>query len=89
MEGARECFLINETLAKLKIGNSAVNYMALARGPAADFDEWANIVGEDGWKWRNILPLMKEVRVIVRAFRCVELRSCSSLRSLTRSYLQI
>lgn len=35
--------------------------MALARGPADDYDEWAKIVGEDGWKWENILPLMREV----------------------------
>ncbi|KAJ5623181.1 glucose-methanol-choline oxidoreductase [Penicillium lividum] len=42
-------------------GSSAVNYMALARGPAADYDEWAKIVNEDGWMWRNILPLMREL----------------------------
>ncbi|KAJ5689949.1 glucose-methanol-choline oxidoreductase [Penicillium macrosclerotiorum] len=42
-------------------GSSAVNYMALARGPAADYDEWAKVVGDDGWKWKNILPLMREL----------------------------
>ncbi|KAJ5292832.1 uncharacterized protein N7443_008785 [Penicillium atrosanguineum] len=47
-------------------GSSAVNYMALARGPAADYDEWAKIVGEDGWKWKNILPLMREVGILKR-----------------------
>lgn len=41
--------------------NSAVNYMALARGPAADYDEWAKRTGDEGWKWENVLPLMKEV----------------------------
>ncbi|KOC13096.1 hypothetical protein AFLA70_520g000691 [Aspergillus flavus AF70] len=44
-------------------GSSAVNYMALARGPAADYDEWAKMVGDDGWKWENIFPLMKQVRI--------------------------
>ena len=39
----------------------AVNYMALARGPAADYDEWADLVGDESWKWKNILPLMREV----------------------------
>jgi choline dehydrogenase-like flavoprotein len=34
--------------------------MALARGPAADYDEWPKMVGDDGWKWENILPLMKQ-----------------------------
>ncbi|KAJ6037173.1 glucose-methanol-choline oxidoreductase [Penicillium herquei] len=42
-------------------GSSAVNYMALARGPAADYDDWAKMVGDDGWSWKNILPLMKEL----------------------------
>ncbi|KAF2496532.1 glucose-methanol-choline oxidoreductase [Lophium mytilinum] len=40
-------------------GSSAVNYMALARGPAADYDEWAKLTGDEGWKWDNVLPLMK------------------------------
>ncbi|KAJ1715544.1 hypothetical protein AFGD_002927 [Aspergillus flavus] len=43
-------------------GSSAVNYMALARGPAADYDEWAKMVGDDGWKWENIFPLMKQLK---------------------------
>ncbi|PWY63978.1 glucose-methanol-choline oxidoreductase [Aspergillus eucalypticola CBS 122712] len=42
-------------------GSSAVNYMALARGPAADYDEWARLTGNDGWKWESVLPLMKEL----------------------------
>lgn len=49
---------------ELTIGGRAVNYMALARGPAADYDEWAKIVGDDGWKWDRILPLMKNVRIL-------------------------
>lgn len=40
--------------------------MALARGPAADYDDWAHIVGDDGWKWKNILPLMREVGVLLK-----------------------
>ncbi|GLI77937.1 hypothetical protein PoHVEF18_006234 [Penicillium ochrochloron] len=42
-------------------GSSAVNYMALARGPAADYDEWARMVGDDGWNWEHTLPLMKQL----------------------------
>jgi choline dehydrogenase-like flavoprotein len=63
--------------------------MALARGPAADYDEWAKLVGEDGWKWENILPLMREVGSLVKACWCSELTCCHSLRTLTRSYLRI
>ncbi|ETS87904.1 hypothetical protein PFICI_01732 [Pestalotiopsis fici W106-1] len=42
-------------------GSSAVNYMAMARGPAADYDEWARRTGDDGWLWKNVLPIMKEM----------------------------
>lgn len=42
-------------------GSSAVNYMALARGPSADYDEWADLVQDDSWRWENVLPLMKEL----------------------------
>ncbi|KAL2820124.1 glucose-methanol-choline oxidoreductase [Aspergillus granulosus] len=42
-------------------GTSAINYMALARGPAADYDAWADMVGDDAWRWENILPLMKDL----------------------------
>jgi choline dehydrogenase-like flavoprotein len=50
----------------LIIACRAVNYMALARGPAADYDEWAKIVGDHGWKWEKILPLMRQVRIFER-----------------------
>jgi choline dehydrogenase-like flavoprotein len=40
-------------------GTSAVNYMAMARGPAADYNEWAKLTADDGWKWQNVLPKMK------------------------------
>lgn len=42
-------------------GSSAVNYMALARGPAADYDEWARLTGDDQWSWKNILPKMMQL----------------------------
>lgn len=40
-------------------GTSAVNYMAMARGPAVDYNEWAKLTGDDGWRWQNALPKMK------------------------------
>ncbi|OQU95356.1 hypothetical protein CLAIMM_01577 [Cladophialophora immunda] len=42
-------------------GTSAVNYQALARGPAADYEAWACRTGDKSWKWNNVLPLMKEL----------------------------
>lgn len=40
-------------------GSSAINYMAMARGPAADYNEWARRTGDGGWAWKNVLPIMK------------------------------
>ncbi|KAJ5991712.1 glucose-methanol-choline oxidoreductase [Penicillium sp. IBT 35674x] len=42
-------------------GSSAVNYMALARGPKDDYDQWSQMTGDEGWKWENILPMMKDL----------------------------
>ena len=40
-------------------GSSAVNYMAMARGPSDDYNEWARRTGDKGWRWENVLPRMK------------------------------
>ena len=40
-------------------GSSAVNYMAMARGPADDYDQWARTVGDEGWSWDRVLPRMR------------------------------
>ncbi|KAL4860429.1 hypothetical protein BDV12DRAFT_205074 [Aspergillus spectabilis] len=35
--------------------------MALARGPAVDYDAWAELVRNNAWRWENILPRMKDL----------------------------
>ncbi|KAJ6505290.1 aryl-alcohol oxidase [Mycena sanguinolenta] len=37
-------------------GSSSVNYMVYTRGSMEDFDRWANVTGDDGWAWDNLLP---------------------------------
>lgn len=39
--------------------------MALARGPKDDYDQWSQMTGDEGWKWENILPIMKEVSLVL------------------------
>ncbi|KAJ6559888.1 hypothetical protein B0H19DRAFT_1069608 [Mycena capillaripes] len=41
-------------------GSSSVNYMVYTRGSKEDFDRWANITGDDGWSWNNLLPYIKK-----------------------------
>ena len=37
-------------------GSSSINGMIYMRGQARDYDQWAELTGEDGWRWQNVLP---------------------------------
>ena len=41
-------------------GSSSINAMLYLRGQARDYDEWARLTGDDGWAWRNVLPVFKK-----------------------------
>jgi choline dehydrogenase-like flavoprotein len=38
-------------------GSSSINAMLYLRGQARDYDEWAQVTGDAGWAWRNVLPV--------------------------------
>jgi choline dehydrogenase len=38
-------------------GSSSINAMLYVRGQARDYDEWAQLTGDAGWSWRNVLPI--------------------------------
>ena len=38
-------------------GSSSINAMLYLRGQARDYDEWAQLTGDPGWAWRNVLPV--------------------------------
>lgn len=38
-------------------GSSSINGMIYMRGQARDYDEWAQLTGDDGWRWENVLPV--------------------------------
>ncbi|SFC66602.1 choline dehydrogenase [Cupriavidus sp. OV038] len=40
-------------------GSSSINGMIYMRGQREDYDEWARIAGDDGWRWDNVLPLFR------------------------------
>jgi len=37
-------------------GCSSINGMIYMRGQARDYDQWAQLTGEDAWRWDNALP---------------------------------
>ena len=37
-------------------GSSSINGMIYMRGQARDYDQWAALTGDDGWRWDKVLP---------------------------------
>ena len=40
-------------------GSSSINGMIYMRGQREDYDDWARLTGDDGWRWESVLPLFK------------------------------
>ncbi|MBC5763488.1 GMC family oxidoreductase [Ramlibacter albus] len=40
-------------------GCSSINGMIYMRGQARDYDGWAQVTGDAGWRWDNVLPYFK------------------------------
>ncbi|KAJ7083904.1 aryl-alcohol oxidase-like protein [Mycena epipterygia] len=41
-------------------GSSSTNYMAYAIGATDDFNRFANVTGDPGWSWDNLIPYMRK-----------------------------
>jgi choline dehydrogenase len=37
-------------------GSSSINGMIYMRGQSRDYDQWAQVTGDDTWRWANVLP---------------------------------
>lgn len=46
---------------KILGGSSSINGMIYQRGQAQDYDRWAELIGDDSWRWDQVLPLFKKV----------------------------
>ena len=40
-------------------GCSSINGMIYMRGQSRDYDQWAQLTGDDTWRWGNVLPAFK------------------------------
>jgi len=40
-------------------GSSSINAMLYLRGQARDYDEWAQLTGDERWSWSQVLPVFK------------------------------
>lgn len=41
-------------------GCSSINGMIYMRGQSRDYDQWAQLTGDDAWRWQNVLPDFKK-----------------------------
>lgn len=41
-------------------GCSSINGMIYMRGQSRDYDQWAELTGDDSWRWQNVLPAFKK-----------------------------
>lgn len=40
-------------------GSSSINAMCYIRGDARDYDEWAQLAGDERWSWNGVLPYFR------------------------------
>lgn len=50
---------IHYARGKVLGGCSSINAMIYMRGQSRDYDEWARLTGDPGWRWDQVLPLFK------------------------------
>ncbi|MFN4359840.1 MAG: GMC family oxidoreductase [Hylemonella sp.] len=41
-------------------GCSSINGMIYMRGQSRDYAQWAQLTGDESWRWENVLPLFKQ-----------------------------
>jgi choline dehydrogenase-like flavoprotein len=58
----RECY---NAAAKALGGASAINYGTWTRGDAADYDRWAEVVGDEGWSMRGFCRIFERLRRVL------------------------
>ena len=55
--------VLEDLLADLRTHAArANNFMAWCRGPKVDYDDWAELVGDQWWRWESVLTVLNEVR---------------------------
>lgn len=46
-------------------GGGAINVGAWMRGPAVDYDRWAQLVGDSAWTFENLLPYFRKTETFL------------------------
>ncbi|HYP71548.1 MAG TPA: GMC family oxidoreductase, partial [Variovorax sp.] len=41
-------------------GCSSINGMIYMRGQSRDYEQWAQLTGDDAWRWNEVLPAFKQ-----------------------------
>lgn len=46
-------------------GGSIVNFMLYTRGPSADYNRWAEMIGDSDWGWEKTRNRLNQVKLYV------------------------
>lgn len=71
------------TAGRVLGGGSNPNYGLWARGDAADYDDWADVVGDRRWSYQDLLPYFKKSEKHFRAKQAPEHRGSEGPISVT------
>jgi choline dehydrogenase-like flavoprotein len=53
-------------------GSTAINFCVYTRGPSADYDHWAELVGDDTWRWEEVQKRFNKVIIIEIVLCCFD-----------------
>ncbi|KAM0803866.1 glucose-methanol-choline oxidoreductase [Usnea florida] len=42
-------------------GSTCINFCVYTRGPKADYEQWAHLVGDNSWSWEHVLERFKKL----------------------------
>ncbi|XP_037301594.1 glucose dehydrogenase [FAD, quinone]-like, partial [Manduca sexta] len=52
------------SLGRMLGGTSSMSYLMYSRGIPRDYNSWAALLGDDTWKWENVLPYFRKAESV-------------------------
>lgn len=66
-------------------GSTAINFCVYTRGPSADYEHWAQLVGDDTWRWEKVQKRFNKVGSGAGPFRA-SVYSTYPVRTLSTAF---
>jgi hypothetical protein len=59
-------FLLKKIASNRSLTRKALDYMIWNTGTIDDFDRLADVTDDEGWSWKHVRPLIKNVRMVAK-----------------------